>query len=134
MLYVDDDEVMVVMVERLLQRLGYDVTCHQDPHAALAAVRAQPEAFDVAVTDLNMPGLSGLDVAREIARLRRDLPVIISSGNLPDELHEDARRAGVRALVHKQFTLEELGRTIRRALEGGAQPGPALAPDAAPRP
>jgi len=118
-LYVDDDEVMVVMVERLLQRLGYDVTCHQDPQAALAAVRARPDAFDVAVTDLNMPGLSGLDVAREIARVRCDLPVIISSGNLPDELQDDARQAGVRALLHKQYTLEELGPTIRRALEGG---------------
>jgi PAS domain S-box-containing protein len=58
-LYVDDDEVMVVMVERLLQRLGYDPVCHSDPSAAVAAVRERPEEFDVAVTDLNMPGLSG---------------------------------------------------------------------------
>jgi signal transduction histidine kinase len=118
-LYIDDDEVMVVMVERLLQRLGYDVVCHHDPHAALAAVRARPEAFDIAVTDLNMPGLSGLDVAREIARLRAELPVIISSGNLPDPLRDDASRAGVRALLHKQYTLEELGPLIERVLAGG---------------
>jgi PAS domain S-box-containing protein len=118
-LYVDDDEVMAVMVERLLQRLGYDVVCHQDPQAALAAVRARPDAFDIAVTDLNMPGLSGLDVAREIARVRGDLPVIISSGNLPEELQADARIAGVRALLHKQYTLEELGPAIHRVLAGG---------------
>jgi PAS domain S-box-containing protein len=118
-LYVDDDEVMAVMVESLLQRLGYDVVCHQDPQAALAAVRARPDAFDVAVTDLNMPGLSGLDVAREIARVRGDLPVIISSGNLPEELQADARSAGVRALLHKQYTLEELGPAIHRVLADG---------------
>jgi PAS domain S-box-containing protein len=118
-LYVDDDEVMAVMVERLLQRLGYDVVCHQDPQAALAAVRARPDAFDIAVTDLNMPGLSGLDVAREIVRVRGDLPVIISSGNLPEELEADARTAGVRALLHKQYTLEELGPAIHRVLADG---------------
>jgi CheY-like chemotaxis protein len=108
-LYVDDDEVMVVMVERLLQRLGYDVACHLDPVDALAAVRARPEAFDIVVTDLNMPGLSGLDVARELAQVRRDLPVVISSGNVPEQLQGQARQAGVRALLHKQHTLEELG-------------------------
>jgi len=121
-LYVDDDEVMVVMVERLLQRLGYEVTCHLDPQAALAAVRTHPDEFDVVVTDLNMPELSGLEVAREIARVRGDLPVIISSGNLPEPLLADARQAGVRALLHKQYTLEELGPAIRRVLEGGPEP------------
>jgi CheY-like chemotaxis protein len=122
-LYVDDDEVMIVMVERLLQRLGYDPVCHHDPEAALAAVRERPEEFDVAVTDLNMPGLSGLDVAREIARVRSDLPVIISSGNLPDQLQNDARQAGVRALLHKQYTLEELGPVIHWVLAGGQRLG-----------
>jgi signal transduction histidine kinase/ActR/RegA family two-component response regulator len=122
-LYVDDDEVMGLMVERLLQRLGYDVTCHQDPQAALSAVRLRPDAFDVAVTDLNMPGLSGLDVAREIARVRRDLPVIISSGNLPEHLHAEAQGAGVRALLQKQYTLEELGPAIRRVLAGDRHGG-----------
>jgi PAS domain S-box-containing protein len=122
-LYVDDDEVMVVMVERLLQRLGYDPVCHNDPAAAIAAVRAHPDDFDVAVTDLNMPGLSGLDVARELSRLRSDLPVIISSGNLPEQLQADARHAGVRALLHKQYTLEELGAVIHWVLAGGQRLG-----------
>ncbi len=122
-LYVDDDDVMVVMVERLLERLGYAVTCLNDPVAAVASVRARPEAFDVVVTDLNMPGLSGLDVARELQRLRADLPVVISSGNLPDQLQSEARAAGVRALVHKQYTLEELGAVVHWVLAGGRRLG-----------
>jgi PAS domain S-box-containing protein len=122
-LYIDDDEVMVVMVERLLERLGYAVTCLHDPVAALEVVRAAPQAFDVVVTDLNMPELSGLDVARALQGIRADLPVIISSGNIPDRLQDDARHAGVRGLVHKQFTLEELGAVIHWVLAGGQRLG-----------
>ena len=122
-LYVDDDEVMVVMVERLLERLGYVVTTAHDPARAVEMVRAAPETFDVVVTDLNMPELSGLDVARALQRIRADLPVVISSGNLPDQLHHEARQAGVRALVHKQFTLEELGAVIHWVLSGGQRLG-----------
>ena len=122
-LYVDDDDVMVVMVERLLQRLGYDVTCACDPAHAIETVRASPRAFDIVVTDLNMPELSGLDVARALHRVRADLPVIISSGNLPDQLQHEARAAGVRALVHKQYTLEELGAVVHWVLAGGQRLG-----------
>ena len=122
-LYIDDDDVMMVMVERLLERLGYAVTCMDDPANAIEAVRAAPQRFDIVVTDLNMPALSGLDVARALHRLRPGLPVIISSGNLPDQLQGEARQAGVRALVHKQYTLEELGAVIHWVLAGGQRLG-----------
>ncbi len=122
-LYIDDDEVMVVMVERLLERIGYVVACMHDPAAAIDAVRAAPASFDIVVTDLNMPELSGLDVARELAAIRSDLPVVISSGNIPEQLQSDARQAGVRALLHKQYTLEELGAVIHWVLAGGQRLG-----------
>ena len=122
-LYIDDDDVMMVMVERLLERLGYAATCMDDPAAAIEAVRAAPQRFDIVVTDLNMPALSGLDVARALHRLQPGLPVIISSGNLPDHLQGEARQAGVRALVHKQYTLEELGAVIHWVLAGGQRLG-----------
>jgi PAS domain S-box-containing protein len=122
-LYIDDDDVMVVMVERLLERLGYAVTCLHDPARAIEVVKVAPHAFDIVVTDLNMPELSGLDVARALHRIRPELPVIISSGNLPDQLQNEARQAGVRALVHKQYTLEELGPVIHWVLAGGQRLG-----------
>jgi PAS domain S-box-containing protein len=122
-LYIDDDEVMVVMVERLLERLGYRVTCLHDPARAIEFVRAAPREIDIVVSDLNMPELSGLDVARALNAIRPELPVIISSGNLPDQLQAEARLAGVRALVHKQYTLEELGGVIHWVLAGGQRLG-----------
>jgi DNA-binding NarL/FixJ family response regulator len=94
-----------------------------DPLAAIDAVKIDPGAFDVVVTDLNMPLVSGLDVARELARIAPGLPVIISSGNLPDQLQAEARQAGVRALLHKQYTLEELGAVIHWVLAGGQRLG-----------
>jgi len=106
--YIDDDPVMVTMVQALLQRDGYRVTSFEDPREAIAAVRAQPEAFDLVVTDFNMPVLSGLDVARELARIRPGLPVVISSGFVTDEMADAAARLGVRSVLQKEYTLERL--------------------------
>ena len=115
-LYVDDDEVMALMAERLLARAGYRVTALRDPAEAIVRVRADPWLYDVVVTDFNMPGRSGLDVAREIAQARPDLPVLISSGLVTDALREQARQAGIRAVLQKETSLEELVPLVRRAL------------------
>lgn len=115
-LYLDDDEVMKVLVERLLTRAGYRPVCHDSARRALAAVQAEPAAWDVVVTDYSMPELSGVEFSRELAAIRPDLPVIIISGYVSDELRLAARLAGVREVIQKQYTLEELGPAIQRAL------------------
>ena len=115
-LYVDDDEVMLLVVERLLQRAGYRVSCCQDGSDALALVRAAPDAVDVVVTDFNMPNCSGLELAEALAQVRADLPVVISSGYLSEELRIGAERLGVRHLLQKQDTVEELVGLLHRVL------------------
>lgn len=85
-LYVDDDEVLALMVAQLLQRAGYAVTTCCDPAQALRTVAADPSAFDVLVTDLNMPEVSGLELAHAVQALRPCLPIILTSGNLPAQL------------------------------------------------
>lgn len=107
-LYVDDDEVVALMVERLLQQAGYRATVLNHGAEALARVASDPQGWDAVVTDYNMPGMSGLDVVRGLASLRPDLPVIISSGYITEELTQAADAAGVRGLLQKQNTLEEL--------------------------
>ncbi|MBK7617042.1 MAG: PAS domain-containing protein [Burkholderiales bacterium] len=115
-LYVDDDEVMVEMVQRLLEHLGYRATCVLDAREAIAMVEREPARFDVVVTDYNMPHCTGLDLARALAPLRPDLPVAISTGYLSDELRAGAAELGVRGLMQKEHTFEELGALVQGAL------------------
>jgi CheY-like chemotaxis protein len=119
-LYVDDDEVMGLMVEQLLQRRGHRVSLYQDARAALEALTAQAGTPDIAVCDYNMPHLSGIEFVRSLRRLAPRMPVIISSGYLPDEAQAEARRLGVRALMRKQDTFDELDALIRRVLSNDA--------------
>jgi CheY-like chemotaxis protein len=121
-LYVDDDEVMVLMVERLLGRAGFHVTCCADARAAITCVQATPERVDVVVTDFNMPEFSGLDLAEALAKMRPGLPVVISSGYISDDMRERARVAGVHSLLNKQDTLEALVPRIHDALADLALP------------
>ena len=121
-LYVDDDEVMVLMVERLLGRAGFHVTCCADAREAMAYVQAAPGLVDVVVTDFNMPELSGIDLADALAKMQPGLPVVISSGYLSDDMRERARAAGVHSLLNKQDTLEALVPRIHDVLAGLASP------------
>jgi CheY-like chemotaxis protein len=116
--YVDDDPVMVAMVQALLERAGYRVTCFEDPRDAIAAFGAQSEAFDVVITDYNMPLLSGLDVAEELSRLCPGLPVAISSGYVTEELVTAAKRVGVRHVLQKEYTLEQLPGIVHTLVAG----------------
>jgi two-component system cell cycle sensor histidine kinase/response regulator CckA len=117
-MYVDDDKALVFLVERLLRRRGFRVSGFSDPRAAEAALRADPGAYDLLVTDYNMPGYSGLDLAREARLIRADLPVALASGYVTAEIEEAARQEGARALIHKPNDVEELCATVQRLALG----------------
>jgi signal transduction histidine kinase/CheY-like chemotaxis protein len=116
-IYLDDDAVMAMLAEALLGRDGYAVRSFTDAHAALAAVREAPEGVDLFVTDYNMPELSGLDVVRVLHEIRPGLPVIISSGFLNDDIRAAAARAGVRHLLQKEYSTEQLTPLVRQVLD-----------------
>jgi PAS domain S-box-containing protein len=120
-LCVDDDQTMLLVLQRLLERDGYQVEAFDSGEQAIAAVRADPAAVDIVVTDYNMPVADGLQVAAEIHRLRADLPIVLCSGYISDELRIDARRAGVRRVVPKADSYDELPAVVRQLL---APPGP----------
>ena len=113
-LCVDDDESIVFLMSRLLERQGYRVSGYTDPHEALAAVRAGPGQFDLAVTDYNMPGMSGLEVARALREICADLPVALASGYITEELRAQAPAAGVIELLYKPNTVDELCEVVAR--------------------
>ncbi|NMM75245.1 PAS domain-containing sensor histidine kinase [Acidovorax sp. SRB_24] len=117
-MYVDDDEALVFLVQRLLRRRGYTVSGFTDPRAAAAALRADPQRYDLLVTDYNMPGYCGVDLVREAHAIRADLPVALASGYVTAEIEQAALAEGARALIHKPNDAEELCATVQRLLSG----------------
>lgn len=118
--YLDDYPAMVLMVRATLQARGYRATGFEDASAALAFIRANAQDIDLVVSDYNMPEHSGLEVAREIRRLRADLPVILASGYLTDELRESAAEAGVRGLFDKPRGIDDMCAMIAGMLRPNA--------------
>ncbi len=119
-LYLDDEEPLVKLTTRLLTRLGFRVTGFTRADEALEAVRLAPNEFDLVLTDFNMPGISGLQVAKLLTAIRPDLPVLLVSGYVSDELKENAAQAGVRQVIYKPNTVEELCDAVHRFVQAGA--------------
>jgi PAS domain S-box-containing protein len=121
-LYLDDEASLVSLATRLLERLGYHVSGFTDAEDALAALSAHPLEFDLVVTDFSMPGVSGLEVAEHVATLRSDLPVMLASGYLTDDLKTKARAAGIRHLLYKPNTVEDLVDAVHRLANNAPHP------------
>jgi len=116
-LYVDDDESIAFLVRRLLERDGYRVSACTSAQAALDALRNEAQDVALCITDFNMPGMSGLKLAREIRALHPYLPVAIASGYISEELRLQAPDAGVTEVIYKPDTVEELCVAIGRLLK-----------------
>ncbi len=124
-LYVDDEEPLVYLMTRVLERLDYRVVGFVSASEALDAFRSTPGAFDVVVTDLSMPGMSGAEFAKHVLELRPDVPVVMTSGYVRAEDRETALQTGVREMILKPNTVEELGDVLHRLLSE-ARPLPRL--------
>ena len=96
------------LAKRFLERLGYRVTGYTQPAEAVAAFSTNPQDFDLVITDFNMPGLSGMEVARQLMSIRPDVPVVMLSGFLREAEINTARAMGIREVLLKPNTVEEL--------------------------
>lgn len=116
-LYVDDEEALVYLASRVLTRFGYRVTGYSDAVKALHDFRAHPGDFDVVVSDVAMPGLSGHALAESLLALRRDLPIVLLSGYLRPEDARFAAELGIRHVMLKPSTVEEMARTLAPVID-----------------
>jgi signal transduction histidine kinase/ActR/RegA family two-component response regulator len=116
LLYIDDEAAVGMPLSELLERIGYRVTYRLEPKAALALFLAQPSAFDLVLTDLAMPGMTGRELAKEILRVRPDMPVILLTGMIEPKLREQFLQIGVRAVLTKPVTLGDLAASIASSL------------------
>ncbi len=101
----------------MLERMGYRVSGFTDAAQALAAFAAAPGDFDLILTDLSMPGASGMDVARAILSIRPEIPVLLATGYVRPEDVECARAIGIREVIWKPHTVGEMGEQLAQQLE-----------------
>ncbi|MCE5265346.1 MAG: PAS domain S-box protein [Deltaproteobacteria bacterium] len=116
-LFVDDEEQLVNLGKVMLTSLGYQVVGQTDSAEALRLFRAQPDRFDLVITDLTMPNLTGVELAQELLSIRPDLPVILCSGFSETVTPQTARSLGIREFVMKPVALDTLAKTVRRTLD-----------------
>jgi len=116
-LVVDDEESMVDMTKRRLERLGYNVTAKTSSTEALELFRSQPDLFDLVITDQTMPNLTGEQLAKKLMEIRPHIPIIVCTGYSSKVDAEKANFIGISAFIMKPVDKKELSRTIRQVLD-----------------
>lgn len=117
-LYVDDEEQIAVLGQRMLEHLGYDIVSFTKSTEALKTFLNDPYAFDFVITDQTMPDLTGTELAARILELRPEMPIILVTGYSERVTPESAKQAGIREYIMKPLVLSELGEAISRAVTG----------------
>jgi CheY-like chemotaxis protein len=115
-LYLDDEEPLVFIVKRMLERLGHRVSGFTKADEALAAFTAEAAAFDLVMSDMSMPGMSGIDFATAVLAVRPDAFVVIASGYVDPKDVERALATGVRRVVRKPNTIDEMRAMVTELL------------------
>lgn len=116
-LFVDDEKALTILGQKMLEALGYKVTAITSSLDALDIFRSRPDEFDLVITDMTMPGLTGRELAREIVSIRPDIPVIMCSGFTEFVNPDEAREAGIREFLMKPYVIGRLAKTIRKVLK-----------------
>lgn len=116
-LHVDDEPTVTLALHRLLAKLGYHVDVFNDPRTATTRLQAAPESYDLVLTDLMMPGMSGLEVARAVQVLRPNLPVVLLSAFTEGHSREDLTASGIREIIVKPASIGLIAASIRRVLD-----------------
>ncbi len=113
----DDEEMIASMGQQLLERLGYKVTVRTGSIEALEAFKANTGRFDLIITDMTMPNMTGIQFAQEVKKIRATIPIIICTGFSTHLSDEKCRKLGIQGYVMKPIMIRELAAIIRKVLE-----------------
>jgi PAS domain S-box-containing protein len=116
-LFVDDEEVVVDANKRILKGLGYRVTSTMDSGDALVIFKKNPENFDIVITDMTMPYMTGAKLAGELLKIRPEIPIILCTGYSYLITPEKAREIGIKKFLMKPFSRREIAEAIRSVLD-----------------
>ncbi len=121
LLFVDDEEMLVKMARTYFESLGYSITATTSSSEALRLFQENPGGFDLVITDVTMPELTGTALSAEFLKIRPNLPVILCTGYSDSVNMADVRKQNIREFCLKPISLNDLGRTVRRVLENRAE-------------
>jgi PAS domain S-box-containing protein len=121
-LLVDDEEGLAALGQQILESLGYQVTSHIHSMAALKEFQANPGMFDLVITDQTMPQMTGIKLARELLRIRPDIPIILCTGFSETVTAEKCKDLGIKDLIMKPVLAEKLAWRIRAILDESRKP------------
>lgn len=116
-LFVDDEVQIVKMAQRMLSRLGYSVTTMTSSVEALEVFRLKADDFDLLISDVSMPGMSGDQLAQKVLAIRADMPIILCTGYSKALSATKASQIGIKAFAYKPIVREELAKTVRNVLD-----------------
>ncbi len=119
-LFVDDEQALVNIARRMLESLGYQVMAMNDAHSALAAFREDPSAFDLVMTDLTMPGMTGIELASQVHDLRPATPIVLLTGYSEEAAQDVEHNAGIHRVLVKPFSFRQLAESARKVLDSRA--------------
>jgi CheY-like chemotaxis protein len=119
-LFVDDEQALVNIARRMLESLGYQVMAMNDAHSALAAFREDPSAFDLVMTDLTMPGMTGIELASQVHDLRPATPIVLLTGYSEEAAQDVEHNAGIHMVLIKPFSFRQLADSARKVLDSRA--------------
>ncbi len=116
-LLVEDEKAILNLTQKHLASLGYAVEARTSSLAALELFQAKPDKFDLVITDMTMPQMTGDLLAREVIKIRPDLPVILCTGFSETVTPEKAKNMGIKAFLLKPVLKEEIAHTIRKVMD-----------------
>jgi CheY-like chemotaxis protein len=116
-LLVDDEDALVRLGEEMIAELGYEPVGFTSSVDALATFRAEPERFRAVLSDESMPDMTGSELAREVLRIRPDIPIVLMSGYVTSSLASRARDAGVREVLSKPLVARDIARSLANVLQ-----------------
>ncbi|PKN10556.1 MAG: hypothetical protein CVU72_00805 [Deltaproteobacteria bacterium HGW-Deltaproteobacteria-7] len=117
-LFVDDEEALVSMAEAFFESLGYSITATVSSAEALRLFREKPDQFDLVITDMTMPEITGAELARALLKIHPGLPIILCTGYSDSINMDQVRKLNIREFVLKPVPLHDLGLLVRRVLKG----------------
>ena len=115
-LYIDDEEDLVDIAKEMLGSLSYKVVGTTSSIEALKLFQANPEKFDLIITDMAMPKMTGVELAKEFMRIRPDIPIILCTGFSEAITEEEAKALGIRKFILKPILKDKLALAISRVL------------------